>query len=149
MIKLDQVITLARLKTSLTKVKSYVDGRVSALAQSVSDVMEEANSSITALEADMTKKGNCEILTFTNKAVAVSAWANDTTYPDYPFRAAISCSGVTANHIPDVILSTKDADSHNFAAVAVSAANVVYIYAVEKPTASLTIPTIECKKAVS
>lgn len=148
MIKLDQVITLARLKTSLTKVKAYIDGQISALAQSVSDVMEEANSSIIALEADMETKGNCDILSFTNKAVAVSAWTSDTTYADYPFRAAISCSGVTANHIPEVTLSAEDADSRNFAPVAVSAANLVYIYAVEKPTASITVPTIECRKAV-
>lgn len=148
MINLDKVITLDRLRTALTKAKAYVDGQVSALAQSVSSVMEDVNSSIIALEADMETKGNCEIISFTNKAVAVSAWTNDTTYSDYPFRAAISCSGVTADHIPDVTLSSKDADSFNFAAVAEAASNVVYIYAAEKPASSITVPMIECRKAV-
>lgn len=148
MIILTKAITLDRLKTALTQVKTYVDGRVSALAQSVSSVMEDVDSSITSLEADMKTKGNCNIVSFKNKSVATTAWVSDTTYADYPYRAAISCSGVTADHIPDVTLSTADANSLNFAAVANTAANVVYIYAAEKPTASITVPTIECRKAV-
>ncbi|MBP3341776.1 MAG: hypothetical protein J6K99_04520 [Peptococcaceae bacterium] len=148
MIKLDQVITLARLKTALTKAKAYIDEQISALAQTVSSVMEDVDSSITSLEADMKTKGNCAVVSFKNKSVATTAWASDTTYADYPYRAAISCSGVTADHIPDVTLSTEDADSLNFAAVANTGANMVYIYAAEKPTASITVLTIECRKAV-
>lgn len=56
MIKLDKAIVLSRLNSLLTKVKTYVDGKVSALASSVSAVMEDVNSSITALEEEMPKK---------------------------------------------------------------------------------------------
>lgn len=56
MIKLDKAIVLSRLNSLLTKVKTYVDGKVSALASSVSEVMEDVNSSITALEEEMPKK---------------------------------------------------------------------------------------------
>lgn len=56
MIKLDKAIVLSRFNTLLTKVKTYVDGKVSALASSVSEVMEDVNSSITALEEEMPKK---------------------------------------------------------------------------------------------
>ena len=90
-----------------------------------------------------------ELLSFSNVSVAVSAWASNTTYSEFPYRAAITCSGVTANHIADVNFAVNEAISGNFAPVCETAANVVYIYAKTKPTAAITIPTIEARKAVS
>ena len=81
-------------------------------------------------------------LSFSSKKVAVSAWAADTTYPDYPFRAKVACTGATANHFPDVVFADEDAESGLFSPVAVSVAGGVYLYASEKPTAAVTIPTI-------
>lgn len=85
-------------------------------------------------------------LSFSNKSVAVSAWAADTTYADYPFRAAIACSGATDSHFPDVVFSETDAASGVFSPIAASYAGGVYIYAGEKPTAAVTIPTIYLNK---
>lgn len=149
MIKLSQVISLEKLNIALTRVKTYVDDRISALAQSVSSVMEDVDSSINTLEAEMATKGNCEMLTFTNTVVAASAWAGDTTYSKYPYRAAITCAGVTANHIPDIVFHPDDADSLNYSRSAATGSNIVYIYAKEKPTASITIPTIKAERAVN
>lgn len=85
-------------------------------------------------------------LSFTNKQVAVSAWAADATYPDYPFRAKVACAGATTDHFPDVVFSDGDAISGNFSPVSVSYNGGVYLYAAQKPAAAVTIPTIYFKK---
>lgn len=85
-------------------------------------------------------------LSFSNKTVAASAWAADTTYADYPFRAAISCSGATTNHFPDVVFSDLDAISGTFSPISVSFNGGVYIYAWEKPTETVTVPMIYFNK---
>ena len=87
-----------------------------------------------------------EDLSFSNKSVAVSAWEEDTTYANYPFRAAIACSGATESHFPDVVFSDTDAAIGVFSPIAASYAGGVYIYAGEKPTAAVTIPTIYLNK---
>ena len=81
-------------------------------------------------------------LTFTGKTVATSAWAADSTYADYPYRAAVACAGVTAESFADVVLGPEDAAGGNFAAVCMAYAGGVYLYAKAVPDAALTIPTI-------
>ena len=139
MIKLEKAITFARLNNLMTLIKAYVDGAVSALASSVSGIMEDVNSSIDALERG--------ILQFENKTVAVAAWKSDSTYSDYPYRAAITCTGVTAEHVPDVVFAASDMGKT--CPFAQTGAGVVYIYAKEIPADTITIPVIECRKAVS
>ena len=85
-------------------------------------------------------------LRFTNTSVAVSAWVADSTYADYPFRAAVPLSGVTAAMTPEVALACTDAVSGSFAPVAACYAGGVYLYAAEVPAAAITIPTITCWK---
>ena len=83
-------------------------------------------------------------LTFTNKSVAASAFASNSTYADFPYRAAVALTGVTAAMIPEVFFGLTDAMSGNFAPVAESYAGGIYIYAAAKPSATVTIPTILC-----
>ena len=83
-------------------------------------------------------------LAFTNQTIATSAWASDSTYSGFGFRASVACSGVTTNFCPFVIFSPADAQSGKFAPVAVSYDGGVYIYASSKPNATVTIPTILC-----
>lgn len=87
------------------------------------------------------------LLFFTNKTIAVSAWSADTTYPNYPYKADVSCSGVTANYYPEVIFDLNDAISGYFAPVCQSVAGAVRIYASNIPSGTITIPTIKCTKA--
>lgn len=81
-------------------------------------------------------------LTFTNKTVATSAWVADSTYSDYPYRAAVACAGVTAESFADVVLGPEDAAGGNFAPVCMAYAGGLYLYAKAVPDAALTIPTI-------
>ena len=73
-------------------------------------------------------------ITYTDKTV--SSWAavassESDYFKDYPFRGTINCSGTTTDHIPMVVFAPQDVDSGNYASVATSGANVVYIYGTE------------------
>lgn len=82
----------------------------------------------------------------TNQQVAVSAWDSDSTSADYPWRASVAITGVTADMRPEVRFSIADVESGIFASFAQSYAGGVYIYAAEKPGATVTIPVIDCMR---
>lgn len=83
-------------------------------------------------------------LTFTDTTVAAAAFAPDTTYADFPFRASVSLAEVTGTMVPEVVFGATDAASGIFAPVAESISGGVYLYAAEVPSADITIPTIIC-----
>ena len=93
--------------------------------------------------------GYAEVKIFSGVSVAASAWASDSTYAAYPYAASITCSGVTANYVPEVVFGAVEAASGNFAPVALSGSGTVKIYAATKPTAAITVQSITCIKAVS
>ena len=99
-----------------------------------------ADGSVTSpkLAADAVK------LQFKNVSVYTSAFAANSTYEDYPYRAALMLEGVTASMIPEVIFGIADAASGNYAPGAESYAGGIYIYAAEVPESALTLPTILC-----
>ena len=93
--------------------------------------------------------GYAEVKIFSGVSVAASAWVSDSTYAAYPYAASIACPGVTASHVPEVVLGATEAASGNFAPVALSGSGTVKIYAATKPTAAITVQSITCIKAVS
>lgn len=106
-----------------------------------------------AINSNMLQKGavtkdklaaEAKPLVFSQKAVDVSAWKEDYTHEDFPYRASVPCSGVTANHFPQVVFYPADAISGNFAPVAETYSNGIYIYAKNKPEGTLTILNIVC-----
>lgn len=105
---------------------------------------EIINTNITTMQTNE----KAQILTFASKSIATSAWASSTTYADYPYRATVSCSGVTTNHIPHVAFRVAQVDSGNFASVAESTSNGVYVYAKEKPTETIYV-TIQAIKSIT
>ena len=86
-------------------------------------------------------------LQFNDTAVPTSAFVADTTYEDYPYRAAVALTNVIANMIPEVVFSLTDATSGIFAPVAEAYNGGVYLYANDVPEATITIPTIICWRA--
>ena len=87
-------------------------------------------------------------LAFGPQTVASSAWASDSTYSDYPYRASVPLSGVTANHAVFVNFSNDDSLSGKLAPVADSYAGGVYIYATEALAETVNIGSIICVKVV-
>lgn len=83
-------------------------------------------------------------LAFASTAVPVSAWAENSTYEDYPYRAAVTLSGVTAAMIPEVVFGLAAMSENSFAPVAECYNGGVYIYAADVPESAITIPTIIC-----
>ena len=77
-----------------------------------------------------------------NKTIATSAWASDTTYADYPYRASVALPPITAVSFVEIVFSPADATSGNFAPVCDTYAGGVYLYAKAVPDAAITIPTI-------
>jgi len=85
-------------------------------------------------------------LQLTDTVVPATAFEADTTYAEFPYRAAIIPEDenivIDKSMIPQVTLSLEDALSGNFAPVAESFNGGVYIYAAAVPEADVTIPTI-------
>lgn len=83
-------------------------------------------------------------LCFGNTEVPAATWAEDSTYEDYPYRAAVALSGVTAAMVPEVVFGMAAMADNSFAPVAECYNGGVYIYAADAPEAAITIPTIIC-----
>lgn len=83
-------------------------------------------------------------LKFLDTTVPASAFAADTTYTDYPYRAAVALTGVTSTMIPEVAFSVSALAETEIAPVAECYNGGVYIYAADVPESAITIPTIIC-----
>lgn len=77
-----------------------------------------------------------------NQTIATSAWASDTTYADYPYRASIALPSITTVSFVEIVFSPADATSGNFAPVCDTYNGGIYVYAKAVPDAAITIPTI-------
>ena len=133
--------TESNFNTALADLPSHAARHASGGADPI--VVETGNIKDSAVTRSKLAS-SVKTLNFANKTVATSAWASDSTYSGYPYRASVACSGVTVNHFPVVVFSPADATGGNFAPVAVSYSGGVYIYAASKPTATVTIPNIAC-----
>ena len=130
---------------SVTADTSVINAQFAALLAQLRTAIEQAaggeipDGTIThqKLAADAVK------LTFTNIAVQASQWAADETYSDFPLGALVGLSSeVTGAMVPEVIFDAADATSGIFAPVAHSTDGGIMLYASEKPSAAVTIPTI-------
>lgn len=93
--------------------------------------------------------GYAQIKVFSSVEVASAAWSSDATYAAFPYSATITASGVTSDMVPEVNFGLTEAASGNFAPVALSGSGTIKIYAAVAPSATITIPSITCVKAVS
>ena len=130
------------------KVNSPTTGNFAGLDSS-GNLTDSGKKAADFAAASHVHAGYAEVKIFSGVSVAASAWVSDSTYAAYPFAASIACSGVTANHVPEVVFGAAEAASGNYAPVASSGSGTVKIYAATKPTAAITVQTITCIKAVS
>ena len=87
-------------------------------------------------------------LQFVNVSVSAAAFIEDTTYENFPYRAAVALTGVTAAMVPEVVFGVGEATSGIFAPIAEAYDGGIYLFAAEIQEADITIPTIICWKAV-
>ena len=81
-------------------------------------------------------------LRFSDITVPASAFAADSTYPDYPYRAAVALTGVLERMIPEVVFSVSTLADTGFAPVAQCYDGGVYIWADGIPSGDVAIHTI-------
>lgn len=92
--------------------------------------------------------GGGSALTFTNVSVPTASFVADTTYPDYPLKAVVTLTGVTAEHFPIVTYGLDDSLSGNFAPICESGAGNITIWAMTAPSVAVSIKSILCVKGV-
>lgn len=128
-------VTLTNGNTSTFTVTNGADGQ--GQVNTVAGISPDANLDIP--EASLLNKVR---LKFEGKTVATSAWASDATYSDFPYKADVSCTGVTASDFAEVVFSEADAMSGDFAPICATGSGFVRIYATAVPASTVTIPSI-------
>ena len=131
----------------IEKPAAPVSGNFPAFDGTTGAIKDSGKKAADFAAASHSHSGYAEIKIFQNVAVAASLWVSSSAVSGYPWAASIPCSGVTANHVADVVFNAAEATSGNFAPIAATGSGTVTIYAAEKP-AAITIPSIKCEKAV-
>ena len=83
-------------------------------------------------------------LLYVNAAIPSASFASDSTYEDFPYRAAIALSSVNSSMIPELTFGLEDVVEGIFAPVAETYNGGIYVYANEIPENTTIIPTIIC-----
>lgn len=117
-------------------------------ASSVRSKLNSLGQSAASFSSEVLDNLNIKILSFSNSTVATTAWQSNATYVNFPYRAAVTCNGVTANDTPLVMFSATDQESGNFTG-ADTDTNIVYIYCAAIPSSTVTIPNIIVLQGVS
>lgn len=122
------------------------------LTENVQDTVETVANNMADIAINATQilnRSNGMFIIARNISIASSAWASNSTYADYKYRATINVTGCTSDHVPDVYFNLADATSGNFAPVAQTNGSSVYIYAATKPTSTITIECIKLTEDAS
>lgn len=84
-----------------------------------------------------------ENLKFENVEIAINGFVSDATYTNYPYRASVALSGVTASMFADAVFSLADSVGGKFAPICETYAGGVYLYSTEENAVIVTVPTIK------
>ena len=87
--------------------KAVFTGEDGALKAGTLPIAAGGTDAVTADAARENLGAQKKRLTFVNTNVAASAWAADETYTDYPYRAAIPLTGVTAASFAEVAVTCR------------------------------------------
>lgn len=133
----DAAVVAATFETQITASGSYVfeyDGTDWHLGETTV-TLADYGITVTGTPAD----GDTVTVVYT-----ASPWETDATYADFPYRATVPLTGVTAAMMPQVIFDVAEATSGDYAPVEETYTGGVYIWAASVPGAAITIPTIIC-----
>lgn len=134
----------AQFKAMLEATQNQIDNTLEKAKDDSKKTLDAIANELAKLEAGADVE--LKKLSFANTTVPVSAFVADSTYQDYPFRAAVALENVLSSMIPSVVYSVSALTDNNFAPVAECYNGGVYIYADSKPTAPVAIDTIICWK---
>ncbi|MDD5923285.1 MAG: hypothetical protein PUC88_00650 [Clostridia bacterium] len=83
---------------------------------------------------------------YTNTLVLITDFIEDSTFEDYPYRADISIESVRSEDYANISFALSDVQSKNYASICTTDDGKISIYAMEIPSADVTIPLIEVIK---
>lgn len=136
--KIKQLVTSISMK--FDKAGGTINGNVIMSGKKIIGVATPTDNADAANKQYVDEYVNSKRKFLHNVVVAEDAFADDTTYEDYPFRATIPIAGITDVWIPEVVLPVQG--EVEYAPVAKTYNGGVYIYADEKPTGGVIIHTI-------
>lgn len=124
--------------TTVEELQATLDGKAST-------------ESVNALNAAITKKGNTQTVRKTNVSIPVSVWISDSTYTDWPYKATLTISGVTAAmECKSITLDhTKPDLLYIFGPFVNTGANKLELWAASKPTTAITIENISFEEVLA
>ena len=128
----------AELASAFSTVREWrknVDGNNQAGEESNIQIIDQAFGQLSSEVAGKQK----QLLVFQN--VVANNFVSDNTYINYPYKCEITCTGITADSVVEVIFGMTEATSGNYAPICATSTNTVTIYA--KIDAAITIPTIK------
>ena len=133
-----------KVSVDTSMINAQVQATLTETQEQSAAVLRAITDELSSLEAGTAVE--LKKLAFYNTTVSASAFINDATYTDFPFRASVALTGVLESMSPDIMLALEDATSGNFAPVCACYNGGVYLYAASVPDADITIPTIICWK---
>lgn len=114
-------------------------------AQMENQVSQLVSGTIVDKSVTFAKLANDAVrLRFQNIEVPTNAWAEDTTYTNYPYRANVALSGVDSTMFPDVVIDETDKGKYEFASSSDSYDGGVHLYASSIPEDAVTLRTVVC-----
>ena len=128
----------AELTSAFSSVREWrktVDGNNQVGEESNFQLIDQAFGELASDVDDKQKK----LLVFQN--VSANNFVSDSTYSNYPYKCDITCTGITADSVVEVIFGMIEATSGNYAPICATSADTVTIYA--KVNTAITIPTIK------
>ena len=105
-----------------------------------SGIVTPSNYGITLTGDPVT--GDTVTVTYT---AGTNAFVYTNTYPEFPYRAIVALTGVTASMIPEVVFGMTEAISGMYAPIANTYDGGIHLYATNEPSGAITIPTIVCR----
>lgn len=136
----DEKLQLLLLSMLLVSLLNKAD--TTAIPTKVSDLENDAGYT---KASDLETLGYYKLYKFNDISVQTTQWKDDITYTEYPYMAEIVLTSVTDTMIPNVVFTTSDSISGNYAPVAESYNGGIKIWCKEIPTETLVIPTITCQ----
>lgn len=96
-----------------------------------------------AIISNFPQGGSGNAICINNVLVNTTAW-EDSTKPDYPYKAIIEVENITSNYFPIVVFYENDDLKYHFSSTAKANTGEVEIYAKIEPTSSFYIQSISC-----
>ena len=121
------------------------------IKQALNNNWSHIKTLITEIRDAVNRRGNTQTTRVTNVLIPASSWATDTTFTDYPYKAVLSITGVTADmecktFLPD---HTNPNLAYLFAPWVNTGAGTLEVWANSKPTATIKIELITFEEVLS